>query len=466
MSNKEIKNCKRKLKSDDNDDEIWSKLTREQIIQRCKQLEKHVEQLRNTIIKKNENEINEKKIKKTKIMRPFDFSKHSKRHIFLKFIYLGWDYHGFVVQETTSQTVEDFLFDALIKTRLIEERATANYHRCGRTDRGKYYIDEHEILLCVSAFTQVISLTVRSKITAECTEELNYVQMLNGVLPSSIRCIAWASVPDGKSARFDCISRSYRYYFPKTNLDLNRMRQASVDLIGTHDFRNFCKLDITNTEPTFIRRIDNVTIEQLNIDNDSNDYNSGYEMCQLMVHGSGFLWHQIRCIVAILILIGQGKEEIDLVKALFDIEKYPCTPNYQIASELPLVLFDCQFDGVDWICDQASLRITICHLQRYWSSFQIRATMIKSMLNNLESQICDKKQLPILGQLSLIDNESNSLLGYNNNNNRRNYQPILTRPVRESVEVKLEKYQNKKVKSEITNEDNKNETNQSDDVVV
>ncbi len=43
---------------------------------------------------------------------------------------------GFVVQETTSQTVEDFLFDALIKTRLIEQRATSNYHRCGRTDRG------------------------------------------------------------------------------------------------------------------------------------------------------------------------------------------------------------------------------------------------------------------------------------------------------------------------------------------
>ncbi len=45
------------------------------------------------------------------------------------------------------------------------------------------------------------------------------------------------------------------------------MRQASTDLIGTHDFRSFCKLDITNAEPTFIRRIDNITIEQLNSDN-------------------------------------------------------------------------------------------------------------------------------------------------------------------------------------------------------
>ena len=46
-------------------------------------------------------------------------------------------FQGLVVQESTSQTVEDYLFDALIKTRLIEERATANYHRCGRTDRGE-----------------------------------------------------------------------------------------------------------------------------------------------------------------------------------------------------------------------------------------------------------------------------------------------------------------------------------------
>lgn len=173
-------------------------------------------------------------------------------------------------------------------------------------------------------------------------------------------------------------------------------------------------------------------------------------MCELLVHGSGFLWHQIRCIVALLLLIGQGKEEVDLIKSLLDIEKYPCTPNYHIASELPLVLFDCQFENVEWICDQPALRLTICHLQRHWSSFQIRATMIKSMLNNLESQIVDKEQLPIYGQISLIENDSNSILGYNTNNTRKTYQPILTRAVRDSVEAKLEKYQNKKTKLQIS----------------
>ena len=47
------------------------------------------------------------------------------------------------MQEDTDKTIEAVLFDALLKTRLIESRATSNYHRCGRTDKG------------VSAFSQV-----------------------------------------------------------------------------------------------------------------------------------------------------------------------------------------------------------------------------------------------------------------------------------------------------------------------
>jgi tRNA pseudouridine38/39 synthase len=86
MSNEKIKNSKRKL-SDEDEEEKWKNLSREDIIQRCKQLEKHVEQLRNTISKTNEKE------SKKRSMRPFDFTKHPKRHIFLKFIYLGWEYH-------------------------------------------------------------------------------------------------------------------------------------------------------------------------------------------------------------------------------------------------------------------------------------------------------------------------------------------------------------------------------------
>lgn len=33
-------------------------------------------------------------------------------------------------------------------------------------------------------------------------------------------------------------------------------------------------------------------------------------MCELTVVGLAFLWHQIRCIVSVLFLVAQGKEDI------------------------------------------------------------------------------------------------------------------------------------------------------------
>jgi len=82
--------------------------------------------------------------------REFDFKKYNKRHIALMIAYLGWDMHGFAAQEHISTTIEAYLFDALMKARLVESREGSNYSRCGRTDKG------------VSAFRQVISLDVRS----------------------------------------------------------------------------------------------------------------------------------------------------------------------------------------------------------------------------------------------------------------------------------------------------------------
>lgn len=87
-----------------------------------------------------------KKGKKASKARPFDHSAHPRRHVALRLAYLGWAYQGFAVQENTDNTVEARLFEALLKTRLIQDRQSSNYHRCGRTDKG------------VSAFSQVSSL--------------------------------------------------------------------------------------------------------------------------------------------------------------------------------------------------------------------------------------------------------------------------------------------------------------------
>lgn len=134
------------------------------LIQRIKELEAELEKVRSQLKESSETgdvemssspSLNEdcksdgnagsskKERKKSGKDRPFDFSAHPRRHVALRLAYLGWAYQGFAVQENTDNTVEARLFEALLKTRLIQDRQSSNYHRCGRTDKG------------VSAFSQV-----------------------------------------------------------------------------------------------------------------------------------------------------------------------------------------------------------------------------------------------------------------------------------------------------------------------
>jgi len=65
----------------------------------------------------------------------------------------------------------------------------------------------------------VISLTVRT--SGDDNIELPYCKMLNRLLPKSIRILAWSPVTEGFSARFDCGSRTYKYWFPRGDLDID-----------------------------------------------------------------------------------------------------------------------------------------------------------------------------------------------------------------------------------------------------
>ena len=80
-----------------------------------------------------------------------DWSQVRRRRIALKLSYLGADYAGFSHQ-AQAKTVEGALFAALEETCLIPVGGitSANYTRCGRTDRG------------VSALAQVVALDVRT----------------------------------------------------------------------------------------------------------------------------------------------------------------------------------------------------------------------------------------------------------------------------------------------------------------
>ena len=167
----------------------------EKLLNRVKELEQEVERLKKKKEQANnikDSSIRENSLGSGKAKRAFDFSAHGRRHVALKIAYLGWGYQGFASQENTSNTIEEKLFEALTKTRLVESRQTSNYHRCGRTDKG------------VSAFGQVISLDLRSQFPTsrdsedsnlkheadDLAKEIRYTHILNRVLPADIRVLA------------------------------------------------------------------------------------------------------------------------------------------------------------------------------------------------------------------------------------------------------------------------------------
>lgn len=51
-------------------------------------------------------------------------------------------------------------------------------------------------------------------------DEYSYCAMLNRVLPDNIKCYSWSHVSPEISSRFDCSWRTYKYYFPKGNLNI------------------------------------------------------------------------------------------------------------------------------------------------------------------------------------------------------------------------------------------------------
>ncbi|XP_014088606.1 tRNA pseudouridine(38/39) synthase isoform X2 [Bactrocera oleae] len=449
----------------------WS---REELIAKILQLDAYNFQIRNLLQKKlgqNDCEFyeelasldaeeNTEKVQHTQpqpIQKPqkrkFDFKKSHKRHVLMKLLYFGWDYHGLATQEDSNATIEHHLFQALIRTCLIESRETANYHRCGRTDKE------------VSAFCQVISIDLRSKfpleqqlLTESIANEIDYCALLNRVLPRNIQAVAWMPLRSPVySARFDCVGRTYRYYFPKGDLNIEAM-QTGCELLARHtDFRNFCKMDVNNGVTNYIRQVFKATVQRCEVEQCGKNSLDGYAMYMLEIRANAFLWHQIRCIMAVLLLIGEGKEQAEVISELLDVAKNPCKPQYTPAIGLPLNLFHCEFrkhtiqptgnitnDGgsansekedshtTAWIYGDEHLQKLIENVQGEWMQYNIKSTMIRDVLHQLESTYQKEYQSSpqVQAQAWLLQDGVRP----------RQYQQLLNRKRCESLENRIEHF--------------------------
>ncbi|XP_034049680.1 tRNA pseudouridine(38/39) synthase isoform X2 [Thalassophryne amazonica] len=335
---------------------------------------------------------------------------------------------GFAVQENTDNTVEARLFEALLKTCLIQDRQSSNYHRCGRTDKG------------VSAFSQVISIDLRSVqfsgglgVTLPAAVdvgiknkpaagELPYIKMLNRVLPPDIRILDWAPVAQDFSARFDCQSRTYRYYFPRGFLDVELMAKAAKGYEGTHDFRNLCKMDVANGVLQFERTILSASVTPVVPQPDSST--THFDIYIFEIKGLAFLYHQVRCMMAILLLIGQKLEPPEIIDQLLDVENNPRKPQYNLAVDYPLVLYDCHFEGLSWKLDAEEVNYILGTLQQHWSQNIVKSHILKGMIQGLEAKGVEPPNRCLLVEGS----------------RRRTYQPLFERPFCETLESRIEHF--------------------------
>jgi len=392
------------------------------------------------------------------------FEKYTKRPIALKVAYLGWEYYGFASQESHKlPSIESHLFDALARARLIDptqERRTFNYARCGRTDRG------------VSSFGQVVNLYVRSNLKVggsvvpwdtpvhtfptspepedSETTEIAYVSTLNRMLPPDIRVLAWSPCRPNFSARFDCLFRRYRYYFHLTpSLNLEKMARAASYLEGQHDYRNFAKVDMNKVEQSYTRSIYTAHFIPLTDSHpNSQSLCSEFRAMAFEVKGSSFLWHQVRNLMSVLLLIGQGHEEPEVILDLMDMTKQPLDKNgqptgrpiYTMADDKPLVLVECGFaDGeLNWKDEDAKQHVLILHsLWDMYNQHHIKAVSVSDLLSIFQHS----KSPSLLAELEKPRHDKLSLAG-------GHYVPLMHRPRADSA---LDRWDRKNARSTLQN---------------
>ena len=212
--------------------------------------------------------------------------------------YRGINFFGWQRQRE-GRTVQAGVEQALSKIANCSIQITC----AGRTDTGVHAVGQ------VVHFETNLSLPMRA-----------WILGTNTHLPEDIT-ILWAQeVADEFSARFSALSRTYRYYilnrvscpaigaglvtWVKCKLELEKMQQAALCLIGEHDFNSFRALNCQAAHP--VRKI--YSLELTQCDN----------LFVLSICANGFLYHMVRNIVGALIWVGSGKQEVSWMESVLE----------------------------------------------------------------------------------------------------------------------------------------------------
>ncbi len=216
----------------------------------------------------------------------------------LDIAYDGTDYDGWQVQPGKS-TIQGTLMDALSR---LEGGREVKLTGAGRTDAG------------VHAHGQVANVVLAKEWRAR-----ELVKALNGNLSPSIAVLAAEVVPDGFSARHNALWRMYRYrlihrrdpllvryaWLVEKELNITLMNEVAARFLGRHDFTSYSSAP-DDTERSTVR--DMLEFVVAAVDNG----------CAITVRADGFLTHQVRFMVAMLVAVGTKKMDGDAAREILE----------------------------------------------------------------------------------------------------------------------------------------------------
>lgn len=213
--------------------------------------------------------------------------------------YDGTRYKGWQVLSSTDMTIQGKLQKILGKMTGSEISVIGS----GRTDAG------------VHAKSQVANFHMDTQLSAE---EIKYT--LNKYLPNDIAVTDIAEVDDRFHARYNAISKTYSYhiytaekpdvfiqrflYHYPQHLDIDAMKNATLQMVGTHDFTSFC--GNSHFKKSAIR-----TIQSIDFETDDNNIIISYT-------GDGFLQNMVRIMTGTLIEVGNGTRPSNSISELIE----------------------------------------------------------------------------------------------------------------------------------------------------
>lgn len=212
--------------------------------------------------------------------------------------YDGAQFAGFQYQPN-ERTIQGEIEKVLQK---IHKGEKIRIHGSGRTDAG------------VHAMAQVIHFESPFEI-----DESGWTGALTTLLPKDIQLLQVEKVDSSFHARYDALSKTYRYIILNTKapevfkrlysyhcpdtLDIEKMQAACKVFEGTHDFTSFASAK-TRVRGSKVRTLTEVSIKK--------------EADQIIftIRGNGFLQHMIRIIVGAIIEVGKGKKTVAELEAI------------------------------------------------------------------------------------------------------------------------------------------------------